>query len=146
MLSQLEFSILCDIHHFQKAHLQKYLRAQCFPNSSSQFSVTFVTFENVSLKMYIQFYIIDTLMSNSLWHSSLLKNVGYGFTYATNVLRPTPVLKHCGRKYYFFARLKSDELCVEPLLFYLRGHSLFKDSILQSYWLDTQTYSIARSL
>ena len=100
MLSQPEFSILCDIHHFQKAHLQKYFRAQCFPNSSSQFSVTFVTFENVSIKMYTQFYIIDTLMSNSLWHSSLLKNVGCGFTYATNVLSPTPILKQCGRKYF----------------------------------------------
>ena len=36
-------------------------------------SVTFVTFENVSCKVCTQLHIIETSMSNNLWHSSLLQ-------------------------------------------------------------------------
>ena len=61
---------------------QKYLRHHGLPNSTCQICRTFVTFENVSCEVCTQLHRIETSMPNSLWHSSLLKNSNFVFTYA----------------------------------------------------------------
>ena len=73
MFSQPEFSILCNIHHFQKAHLQKYLRAQCFPNSSSQIHRTFATLNIFNLARLQQSQDNAACASRSLKHLSRSK-------------------------------------------------------------------------
>ena len=65
--------ILCDIRHFWKCVLYSVNAVTQNWNVDVQFSVTFVTFENVSCKVWTQLHRIETLISNSLWHSSLLK-------------------------------------------------------------------------
>ena len=61
---------------------QKYLRHHGLPNSTCQICRTFVTFENVSCEVCTQLHRIETSMPNSPWHSSLLKNSYFVFTYA----------------------------------------------------------------
>ena len=65
--------ILYDIRHFSKWAFSNVHNVTGHCNVDAKFSVTFVTFENVSSKMCTMSQGIATSMPNSLWHSSLFK-------------------------------------------------------------------------
>jgi len=74
--------ILCDIRHVANRCVSKVLTPPWFAKLDLSDMQNIRHFRNVSCEMCTQLHRIETSMPNSLWHSSLLKNSDFVFTYA----------------------------------------------------------------